>query len=334
MNVTAPQPTCTACGVSRGRTELARSKGRWFCEGCLRSLPAAVPPPPEHEEPHEAEPSSNGAGRQHGDDLATRLEASRVDLVARASEVPQEPEYVPAMHGMLPVGARVECAAPAKAGKSLAWLVASVDIVLGGGRVVVLDRENGADEYARRLADIMAARHIQPDERRALSERLQYHAWPTLTLADGPNLAGALGRADLVIFDSSRKHLSALRLEENKSDDFSRFSDSLLDPLARAGIACVVLDNTGWDEQGRPRGSSSKVDLVDIVFILEQVLPFDRKRRGRIRLRRTHARLGSIGDAWHMDIGGGTYSSWTGEDRDDERAREAAEARERSAWRA
>jgi hypothetical protein len=276
-----------------------------------------------------APPHASNGTAPNGDDLAARLEASRVDLVACANEVPAEPVYVPTMDGMLPAGARVECAAPAKAEKSIAWLTAGVDIVLAGGHVVILDRENGADEYARRLGDIMTARQLRPDERQALSNRLQYHAWPALTLADGANLAHALGRADLVIFDSSRKHLSALKLEENKSDDFARFTDAMLDPLSRGGIACVVLDNTGWDENGRPRGTSSKVDLVDIVFILEQALPFDRKRKGRIRLRRTHARMGSIGDAWHMDIGGGMYGSWTGDDHDAAREQETREARER-----
>ena len=46
-------------------------------------------------------------------------------------------------------------------------------------------QDNGADEYARRLRDILTAR-AEPDLERAVAERLRYFAYPALKLARRP----------------------------------------------------------------------------------------------------------------------------------------------------
>lgn len=313
--------------------------------GSARSLRALTPSPAhkdvsEHlraglgldrleavEEGARADDTSADDGRTPPSDLAARLQASRVDLVNYV--VPAEPPYLPGLERMMERGARALCAAPAKAGKSVAWLVAAVDIVLAGGTVVILDRENGATEYARRLADITAARGCTAADLAALSSRLRYHAWPVLKLSDKATIADAFAGADLVIFDSSRKHTSALGLAEDKSDDYAKFTDAMLDPLARAGIATLVLDNTGWEEKGRPRGSTAKVDLVDVVLILEKVREFDRRHQGLLRLRIRDGRSGSLGGPWEMTIGGGAFGHWKPKTQEEAAVRAAAEAKER-----
>ena len=65
-------------------------------------------------------------------------------------------------------------------------------------------------------------------------------------------------RAGLVIFDSSRKFLDHLGLGESSSDDYGQFMDALVDPLMAAGVATLILDNTGHGASRRARGTSSK----------------------------------------------------------------------------
>ena len=51
--------------------------------------------------------------------------------------------------------------APRKKGKSIAMLVHWTRMALEGATVIILDRENGADEYARRLR-VALSRHYRP----------------------------------------------------------------------------------------------------------------------------------------------------------------------------
>ena len=46
----------------------------------------------------------------------------------------------------------------------------------------MLDRENGADEFARRLESVLDARGADDAFREAVRDRLRYYAWPTLSL--------------------------------------------------------------------------------------------------------------------------------------------------------
>ena len=95
--------------------------------------------------------------------------------------------------------------------------------------------------------------------REACSQRLRYYAWPALSTDwSADEWAAALAGVDLVMFDSSRLVLSAAGLAEDSNDDYAKFVNALLIPLARAGIATLVLDNTGHGERDRARGASTK----------------------------------------------------------------------------
>ena len=237
------------------------------------------------------------------------LDQSRVDLITRIEEGIAPREYVPGTGDTIARAKRVHLAAEAKSGKSIAFLVTAVDTVAAGGTVVILDRENGPDETARRLECILDARDADDDLRRACRERLRYHAWPTLRLAwrDDHEYVDAFAGVDLVIFDSSRSHLTPLGLKENESDDFAAFTIALIDPLMQAGISTLVPDNVGHEAKDRARGTIAKQDLADIVYTLRTVTPFSESVPGRIELTCQRSRIGEIttGDVWELELGGG-----------------------------
>ena len=93
-------------------------------------------------------------------------------------EASPERAWLPHSEQMLARGGRHHVAAPLKSGKSLGFLAHAVDMAIAGARVVILDRENGADEYARRLRDILADRPA--GARDAIRDRLAYYAWPAI----------------------------------------------------------------------------------------------------------------------------------------------------------
>ncbi len=110
--------------------------------------------------------------------LKARVLSKQVDLVTASEQGVPPREWLPACEGLLVPGKRHLIAAPAKAGKSIGMLVLCVDICLSGGTAAIADRENGQDEYARRLDSIMNARQLEPAQRDMLSERLDYYEFP------------------------------------------------------------------------------------------------------------------------------------------------------------
>ena len=251
------------------------------------------------------------------------LQRSRVDLIEMIDAGIPPREFVPGADP-LPRRKRAHIAAAAKSGKSLGMgVVTALDIIEAGGTVVILDRENGADEYARRLEAVLDARQVTDELREHIRVQLRYYAWPAMSLAwrDDPGYPDEFAGADLVIFDSSRSHTAPLGLTEDASDDWSAFTTALVDPLMRAGIATIVLDNMGHEAKSRPRGTSAKEDLCDIAYTMKVVAPFSSTLAGGLELRCSRSRIGEItvGDAWRMEIGGGSYGSWQRVERTAER---------------
>lgn len=279
---------------------------------------------PKPERRTDAEPPQIEADRGSFED---RVIARRVNLVEAIERGLPPLDFLPASEEMFVRGKRHAIAAPYKQGKSIAILVHAVDMVLAGARVAILDRENGSQLYALRLRDTMDARKLSAEQRTQLWDKLAYYDFPTLRDEDAGDLVEHLRSFDLVVFDSQRKFLSNLGLQEDSSDDYSRFMDSLVDPLFRAGVATLLLDNTGHTNKKRGRGSSSKGDLNEVLFSLKTAEPFDVFRQGRIELTIEDSRFGNTG-SWSMAIGGGSYGSFAGSGpvaaRDDFRA--AAEA--------
>jgi hypothetical protein len=138
---------------------------------------------------------------------------------------------------------------------------------------------------------------------------MAYHEFPSLSYGDEDALVRYSLQADLVVFDSQRMFLSDLGLKEDVSDDYARFMAALIDPLFRAGVATLVLDNTGHADKKRSRGTSSKGDLNEIVFSLQKTVDFDLYRAGEVKLKVEKTRFGNTGE-WTMKLGGGQYGSW------------------------
>jgi hypothetical protein len=238
-----------------------------------------------------------------------RVTSRRVDLLQRLEEGLPPIEYLPASDRMLRRGKRHQWAAPKKVGKSLGALVHAVDVVLAGGAVVIFDRENGADLYASRLDAIIAARLLTDEQRQRMADGLAYYEFPRFRDSDRGELVELCAGADLVVFDSQRMYLSDLGLEENSSDDYADFMAALIDPLFVAGIATLILDNTGHAEPKRARGNSAKGDLNETLFALETVERFNVDVAGLLRLEITESRFGNSG-RWELDIGAGVFGSW------------------------
>lgn len=241
---------------------------------------------------------------------AQALAAARVDLVERILEGLPERQFVPGGEPWLLAGKRYLIPAPAGTGKSLLALVVAVGIVAAGGAVAILDVENGADEYARRLEDVLEAKSedLGGDLAAACSERLRYFEWPALSVSWEPEQwAAALLGVDVAIFDSSRLTLSQAGLAEDSNDDYAAFVNGLLVPLARADVATIVLDNTGHEERERARGASAKADLNEVVYLVKVGEEFDRHRPGKLRLVRRRTRFAELPGELEVPLGGGVY---------------------------
>lgn len=248
-----------------------------------------------------------------GTSIRDALDASRVDLMAMIRDGIPEREFLPGTGDAIARGKRHHIAGEAKAGKTLTIaVVGALDVVAAGGTVHIFDRENGAEEYARRLEMVLDARHATDELRQLVARNYRYHAWPQLKLEWGkdPAYAEALGGADLVIFDSSRRHLTSVGLTEDSSDDFSVFTDALIDPLMLAGITTIILDNTGHGDKDRARGTSAKADLCDVMFSLKAAEKFGVHRAGRVEMVCTHSRIGEVDGTWTLELGAGEYGSW------------------------
>jgi hypothetical protein len=252
-------------------------------------------------------------GRSNGNapagSFADRVVCRRVDLLARIRHGLPEIAYVPGSSGRYVQGRRHYVPGPKKLGKTFVLALDAVDIPLAGGRIVILDRENGANLYASRLEAIMAARGLDEKQKQQIADGLSYFEFPRLARHDETDFVDLCRGADLVGFDSQRMFLSDLDLDENDSDDYATFMAVAVDPLFRAGIATLILDNAGHSDPKRGRGSSSKADLNEILFTIDAVEAFDAHTTGRLRLDIAHSRLGTSG-RWELEIGGGVFGSW------------------------
>jgi hypothetical protein len=244
--------------------------------------------------------------------FAERVSKTRVDIVDLALHGDLEPPLPIPGSSLLLEGVAHLWPMDRKGGKSIATLVTAVDIVLEGGKVVIMDRENGKRRYATRLRDILTARKLE-DRADLLAEGLSYYAFPKLKPSDMREFEEEIGSASVVVFDSSRMFLSSLALEENSSDDYAKFFTPMIAPLNQRGIATLILDNAGWSDSGRPRGTSSKEDLNEQLFRAKKTEDFSRKKTGEILIEVKESRDGLDG-TWSMRLGGGVYESWKKEE--------------------
>jgi len=205
-----------------------------------------------------------------------------------AQEVPEE-DYV--ISPIVPAGRQTGIYSVAKTGKSLLAL----DISAAGatGRsilgqppsapidVVYLDLEMTEADLRERLPDL----GYGPDDDLTRLHYFQLPALPPLDTDLGGETVLSIcteRTASVLIVDTMAR---AVRGEENSADTYRNFYASTGRRLKAAGIALLRLDHQGKDPALGQRGSSAKVDDVDVVFKMTTV------DRTRIQLTRTHSRV-------------------------------------------
>lgn len=245
--------------------------------------------------------------------FTARFSKTKISLLDLGEDDLLPPETLPGSNGVIIKGARHLWPMERKGGKSLATLVMSVDMVLAGCRVVILDRENGFRRYGLRLKDVVTARGYEADALDSIRHGLSYYNFPQIRRGDRRDFVQELGEADLVVFDSSRAFLSSLGLEEDSSDQYAKFMGGVIDPLFEQGVSTLILDNTGHADKTRGRGTSSKGDLNEQLFTSEKTRDFDRDTTGEIALEVEASRDGVPG-RWTMALGGKVYGSWVESD--------------------
>jgi len=191
---------------------------------------------------------------------------------------------------VVPAGRQVAVYSAAKLGKSLLALEGAAGVACGRSifgqaavtpfDVLYVDLEMTEADLRERLTDM----GYGPDDD---LERLHYLQLPSLPPLDtdlGGELLVAMAQehdARLVVVDTMAR---AVRGEENSADTYRAFYAATGRHLKAAGIALLRLDHMGKDAAQGQRGSSAKVDDVDVVFHLS----VDGKR---VTLRRTHTRV-------------------------------------------
>jgi AAA domain len=216
--------------------------------------------------------------------------------------------WTPGLPEVLRPGYRAMFFGPRGTGKSLVAMICVVQVIEAGGSVTYLDLENGERRQAERLAAILAGR--APESTAAVSERLDYRSDVRLgplsdqTMAEWATFFA--GR-DLVVIDSLARVLGQLGMNESEAPDFSRFIVRYIDPIAEQGTAVLLLDNTGHDEQNRARGSSTKLDLVELAYKVssKRIAP---DRHGTITLRCVRSRDGDEAESLICGVGDGSYT--------------------------
>jgi hypothetical protein len=194
-------------------------------------------------------------------------------------------------------------------GKSWAELILAVQVCEAGGSVLYADWENGPRRQAERLAAILADRPSAT--RAAVAERLDYRPNPRLGKLGSASAveewAALFTGRDLAVIDSCARALAQLGLDENQAADFARFMVSYIDPIAAQNVAVDLLDNTGWSESDRTRGSSAKLDLVECAHRVTStdIAP---DKAGTITLDRVRSRDGDEALQLVVNVGAGSYS--------------------------
>ncbi len=229
-----------------------------------------------------------------------------VDLLALDTSKPR-PWTVGAQRITRP-GLRTIRFGPRGSGKLLAELILAVQVCDAGGSVLYADWENGPRRTAGRLAAILADRPAAT--RQAVRDRLDYRPSPRLSKLPPDAVAewaALFAGRDLAVIDSTARALAQLGLDENAAADFAQFMAEFIDPIAAQGTAVDLLDNTGWADADRTRGSSAKLDMCELAYRVAStdIAP---DHAGTITLERVRSRDGDEARQLVAAVGAGTYS--------------------------
>jgi 5S rRNA maturation endonuclease (ribonuclease M5) len=194
---------------------------------------------------------------------------------------------------------------PSGRGRSSLAGACAYDAALVGLRVAYLGGEVTGDEFDARAAVLVERRGADPEEVRDLLANVRYlDLRDTLVNAWGDPagwIKQVAARYEVVIVDPLGDALLALPLDD-RNRDYRKFYTRLVEPLAAAGVAVVMLDNVGHSEDARERPieQSAKVHKADLTFACSvQADPVGL----RIKCTKTRSERCAfrVGDVWLFD---------------------------------
>lgn len=180
-------------------------------------------------------------------------------------------------------------------GKTMVALHAAAEAMAAGHAVIFLDWEGNRVTIGSRLA----ALGVTADQ---ADELFIYHRPQgpiTRTWVATAAATVAARGVVLVVVDSVAKSLSRQGLNEDHAPDVIGWQELLVDPLAEAGAAVLMLDHVTKDREGRglwARGSGAKLgEISGAAWTLKPKSPFSRQRAGSADLVQAKDREGFNG---------------------------------------
>jgi len=234
-----------------------------------------------------------GNGQDAGPTSGRPFVETPIDLSGK----PQPPNLV---HPWLYAGGVTVLQGEPGCGKSWLALSLSLQVMAGGGSVIYMDEEGGADLVTNRLYALGA----DPD---LVDSNLHYFPFESRPWGDDDldavdELLARLPNARLVVFDSLPDFLAAAGLSEDSAGDVTGFVARVLLRFMAAGLAVLILDHLRKPEAGTrqrvrsryARGSGAKLAKADAAILLEVVADFDATTSGRVQIWKTKDRRGAL----------------------------------------
>jgi len=201
--------------------------------------------------------------------------------------------------------------------KTSGAVACGIDYMMGGGRFVVADWENGETELAWKVLD--TCRGIDPDRdwQPLLDERLLYlymaGAEPDWEMARS---AAAEYPDALWLWDSKRGIIRSYGGDENSAADVGRFYDPLNEFVQRGhAVGAIVLEHMAKKANADTRysrGSGDSLAGVQVGWYFDATAAPDRSTSGRVELTRTKNRGGVLPPKQAFKVGDGNGSlTWT-----------------------
>lgn len=183
-------------------------------------------------------------------------------------------------------------AGPPDCGKSTLGYKAALEQLQAGEAVVVLDEEGGREVVAEKFLALGATP--------ADLEQLAYVEFPSRSW-DQADRAGlwqllAAVRPTLVLVDSAGAFLAVAGQNENWAEHAIPFYKLLLAAAREHDCAVAVVDHVPKNEAtGRyARGSGSKLQIVDVAYMVDAITPFSRHQNGLLKLHASKDRRGYL----------------------------------------
>jgi hypothetical protein len=214
--------------------------------------------------------------------------------------------FLPGLEGVVVKGSDIVISAEYKAGKTFLLVAWVMMLALEGYRVLVVDFENGENQYARRVDEVSRAWKLSRDDLLKIRANLTYKQFPELTRDDAKRFAVQAVKSDMVVFDAIAGLMERFGIEENDNDGAKELHRKIMEPLKRAGATCVTLANSGHGNVDRMRGASGWLGAFEGVYSLKGEA-FSTDKSSDVTLSCRRSRYGVVGE-WVWRMGGGTYT--------------------------